>query len=57
MHQQLFWFGVQLALVAGLRKAVVLKRGAHRPPDWCVEVGFGLLYALPLLAAWIPVSS
>jgi len=51
---QLFWFGVQLALVAWLRRAVVVKRGAHSPPQWCIEVGFGLLFALPLLAALHP---
>lgn len=53
MHQ-LLWFALQLALVAWLRKAVVLKRGNHSPPQWCVEIGFGLLFALPLLAALVP---
>jgi len=55
MHQ-LFWFGLQLALVAWLRKAVVLKRGVHGAPQWYVEMGFGLLFALPLLAALVSTS-
>lgn len=55
MHQ-LFWFGLQLALVAWLRKAVVLKRGTRSPPQWCVEVGFGLLFALPLLPTLVATS-
>jgi hypothetical protein len=49
MHQ-LFWFGLQLALVAWLRQAVVPKRGIHSPPQWCIEVVFGLLFTLPLLS-------
>jgi hypothetical protein len=55
MHQ-LIWFGLQLALVAWLRKSVVLKRGLHSPPQWSVEMGFGLLSALPLLSALVPTS-
>lgn len=50
MHQ-LFWFSLQLALVAWLRKSVILKRGPYSPPQWCVEMAFGLLSALPLLSA------
>lgn len=55
MHQ-FFWFGLQLAVVAWLRKAVVPKRGTHHPPQWFVEMGFGLLFALPLLAALVPTA-
>jgi hypothetical protein len=55
MHP-LVWFGLQLVLVAWLRKCVVLKRGAHSPPQWRLELGFGLLFALPLLPAVFTTS-
>lgn len=50
MHE-LFWFSLQLALVAWLRKSVNLKRGPYSAHQWRVETGFGLLSALPLLSA------
>jgi hypothetical protein len=49
--QQLFLFIVQLGLIAWLRTFVVTRPRSDRVARWCVELGFGLLVALPLLSA------
>jgi hypothetical protein len=48
---QLLPFVLNLALIAWLRTAVVARRRASRIHYWCIELGFGVLIALPLLSA------
>jgi hypothetical protein len=48
--QQLLPFALNLVIVAWLRTAVVTRRRrADRVYRWCIEVGFGVVIALPLL--------
>jgi hypothetical protein len=48
MHQ-LLPFAVNLTIIAWLRTAVVARRRSNRIYCWGVELGFGVLIALPLL--------
>jgi hypothetical protein len=45
--QQLLSFAIHLGIVAWLRAAVVPRPQSNRLHRWCVELGFGLLVALP----------
>jgi hypothetical protein len=47
--QQLFLFAIQLGLIAWLRTFVVTPPRSDRVDRWCIELGFGVLVALPLL--------
>jgi hypothetical protein len=47
--QRLLPFVLNLAIIAWLRTAVVARRRSSRIYRWCVELGFGVLIALPLL--------
>jgi hypothetical protein len=43
-------FALNLIIIAWLRTAVVIRRRSNRLYYWYVELGFGVLIALPLLA-------
>jgi hypothetical protein len=47
---QVLIFVLQLSLIAWLRTALVIRTRYHSRYRWLIELGFGVLVVLPLLA-------